>query len=178
MIIIYYKHFHNCSCFKTTNIYCFCSLGHRQTGLALRLWAAFRGVSLFWNPGWSSSDPVAHPSHLSGQRPKSVGRYQWSHAVQTLSRNWCCHLHPQLQIHACPCFKVSGVRCTPTWNEDPATFCVQEAGGYPWYRKEWRAGKTNRLYSPQDAAPQSFLYSQRIARFTRLQSLSFSLLKI
>lgn len=59
MIIIYYKHFHNCSCFKTTNIYCFCSLGHRQTGLSLRLWAAFRAVSLFWNPGWSSSDPFS-----------------------------------------------------------------------------------------------------------------------
>ena len=48
----------------------------RPAGLALRLWAAFRTVSLFWDPGQSNSDPLSIP--FSSHRTKAQECWQKS----------------------------------------------------------------------------------------------------
>lgn len=174
MIIIYYKHFHNCSCFKTTNIYCFCSLSHRKLDFPSDC-GLHSGLCLC---SGTQDEAAVTPSHLSGQRPKSVGRYQWSHAKKTLSLELALSPPPTTTDPCLPLFQSQWCEMYTHLEWGRCNVQCPRAWRIPLVQEGVESWETQQLYSPQDAAPQSFLHSQRIARVTRLQSLSFSLLKI
>ena len=170
MIIVYYKHFQNCSCFITTDIYCFCSLVHRPTGWCPQIMSCIQGCVFVLEPRMKQQWPLSTP--FSPQWAKAKKRWQISMKS--------CHVDPQSGTGT--------VTSTHTYRSMPEMYTHLEWGPCnvlcqrPWkillVQEGVKSWETQQLYSPQDAAPQTFLHSQRTERFTRLPSLSFSLLKI
>lgn len=85
MIIVYYKHFQNCSCFITTNIYCFCSLVHRPTGWCPQIVSCIQGCVFVLEPRMKQQWPLSTPFSP-----------QWTKAkkCRQISMN-SCHVDPQ-----------------------------------------------------------------------------------
>lgn len=178
MTIVYYKHFQNCSCFLTTNIHCFCSLVHRPTGWCPQIVSCIQGCVFVLEPRMKQQWPLSTPFSPQWTKAKKC----WQISMKS------CHVDPQSGTGTVT--STHTYRSMPglvsksvVWDvHPPGMGTLQCPVQRPWkillVQEGVKSWETQQLCSPQDAAPQTFLHSQRIARFTRLLSLSFSLLKI